>query len=114
VTPEELKAALDIAGQRLLEADQADREARASNSETSMRAHAHWKQCNDDAVTLLKVLRDMAGGRGQMTARVPDPNSQWPRLVVHVPGHKVSMKKADAVCRRLLASAKSRVLSADH
>jgi len=61
---------------------------------------------------LLKARRQLAGERGQQTVPVVDPNSQWP-WGVHVSGYKVSMKKAEAVCRKLLATARSKVLSAD-
>jgi hypothetical protein len=98
----ELNAALQIAGQQLAEADKAWREA----WDAEKLAREHKSRCQVDVETLLKVARDLSGERGQQSVWIPDgrPRRAGLGLYVGVGGHKSSLKKAIAICRRLLQS----------
>jgi hypothetical protein len=106
-TLDELNAALQIAGKRLVEATQAWKTA----SEAADRARKHERQCYDEVETLMKVIRDLtygSGGHRESMAWLDDgkPYARYqkmPAIAVHVGGHKGSLRKAAAICRRLCA-----------
>jgi hypothetical protein len=81
MTPEELNTALDIAGERLIEDE-------------------HDPRRRDDAVTLLRMLREMMERTGPMTFWLRRYNGS---VHVRITGHRGSKMKAERVCRRLLA-----------
>jgi hypothetical protein len=125
-TLDELNAALQIAGQRLLEAERARTAAQIAFDD----ADRHWQGCLNDLVPLLKAKRDLSGERGKRTVWLPDARPDRfevtallgasvyrergtvnvsmgiqvePGISIDLTHHKAPLKKAAAICRRLLA-----------
>jgi hypothetical protein len=108
-----LNAALQIVGQRLLEAERVHDAA----SKVEKAAWKELRSCHDDAETLLKLIRDLSGGKGSQSVPVGSPEVTRIGLRYHVyvdvSGHKGSLKKAEAVRRRICGDATAAMPAGD-